>query len=119
PRQLTDRPRTRANLSGGLEREGTRALLAGEEGRGVPLLIDMVQRTRFDPVLGPVAGMRQATTEALWHARHRAAFGATLVDQPAMTAVLADLALETEAATAVALRLAGAFDADAPEHDVA
>jgi putative acyl-CoA dehydrogenase len=79
----------------------------------------MVQRTRFDTVLGTVAGMRQATAEAVWHARHRLAFGATLVDQPAMTAVLADLALETEAATAVALRLARAFDDDASEHDLA
>jgi putative acyl-CoA dehydrogenase len=117
--RLKDKLGNRANASGELELEGTRAILVGEEGRGVPVLIDMVQRTRFDTVLGTVAGMRQATAEAVWHARHRVAFGATLVDQPAMTAVLADLALETEAATAVALRLARAFDDDASEHDVA
>jgi putative acyl-CoA dehydrogenase len=117
--RLKDKLGNRANASGELELEGTRAILIGEEGRGVPVLIDMVQRTRFDSVLGTVAGMRQATAEALWHARHRVAFGATLVDQPAMTAVLADLALETEAATAVALRLARAFDDDASEHELA
>ena len=117
--RLKEKLGNRANASGELELEGTRAVLIGEEGRGVPVLIDMVQRTRFDTVLGTVAGMRQATAEAVWHARHRRAFGATLVDQPAMTAVLADLALETEAATAVALRLARAFDDDASEHDVA
>ncbi len=111
--RLKDKLGNRANASGELELEGTRAVLIGEEGRGVPVLIDMVQRTRFDTVLGTVAGMRQATAEALWHARHRVAFGSTLVEQPAMTAVLADLALETEAATAVALRLALAFDDDA------
>jgi putative acyl-CoA dehydrogenase len=117
--RLKDKLGNRANASGELELEGTRAVLIGEEGRGVPVLIDMVQRTRFDCVLGTAAGMRQATAEALWHARHRVAFGAALVGQPAMASVLADLALETEAATAVALRLARAFDDDASEREVA
>ena len=63
-------------------------------------IIEMVQRTRLDCMLGTAAGMRQSVAEAVWHARGRAAFGALLVDQPAMTAVLADLALESEAAHA-------------------
>ncbi|MFE5334865.1 acyl-CoA dehydrogenase family protein [Isoptericola sp. NPDC056573] len=73
----------------------------------------MVQRTRLDCVHGSAAGMRQGVAEALWHARHRTAFGARLVDQPAMTAVLADLALESEAATLTSMRLAAAYDAGA------
>ena len=73
----------------------------------------MVNRTRLDCVLGTAAGMRQAVAEAVWHARHRSAFGRVLVDQPAMAAVLADLALESEAATATAMRLARAHDDDA------
>jgi len=117
--RLKDKLGNRANASGELEFEGTRAILIGDAGRGIPVLIDMVHRTRFDTVLGTVAGMRQATAEAVWHARHRRAFGAALVDQPAMTAVLADLAIETEAATAVGMRLARAFDDDAPDHDIA
>ncbi|TPX03264.1 DNA alkylation response protein, partial [Schumannella luteola] len=117
--RLKDKLGNKANASGELELEGTRAILIGEPGRGVPVLIDMVHRTRFDSLLGSAAGMRQATAEALWHARHRRAFGADLVDQPVMTAVLADLALETEAAVATGLRLARAFDDDASEHDVA
>ena len=117
--RLKDKLGNRANASGELELEGTRAILIGEPGRGVPVLIDMVHRTRFDSLLGSAAGMRQATAEAVWHARHRRAFGAELVDQPAMAAVLADLAIETEAAIATGLRLARAFDDDASEHDVA
>jgi putative acyl-CoA dehydrogenase len=89
------------------------------EGRGVKTIIEMVSRTRLDCVYGTTAGMRQATAEALWQVRHRAAFGRTLVDQPAMTAVVADLALETEAATATAMRLARAHDDDAPATDAA
>jgi putative acyl-CoA dehydrogenase len=79
----------------------------------------MVSRTRLDCVYGSTAGMRQAVAEALWHVRHRAAFGALLIDQPAMTAVVADLALESEAATATALRLARAHDNDASDQECA
>ncbi|HLS45237.1 MAG TPA: acyl-CoA dehydrogenase family protein [Ornithinicoccus sp.] len=75
----------------------------------------MVAHTRLDCVLGSAAGMRQAVAEAVWHTRHREAFGAVLVDQPAMATVLADLALESEAATWTALRLARAHDADADD----
>jgi putative acyl-CoA dehydrogenase len=77
----------------------------------------MVTRTRLDCVLGSAAGMRQAVAEATWHSRHRAAFGRLLVDQPAMTAVLADLALESEAATVTAIRLARAYDDDSGPAD--
>jgi putative acyl-CoA dehydrogenase len=79
----------------------------------------MVQRTRLDCVLGTAAGMRQSVAEAVWHARGRAAFGRLLVDQPAMTAVLADLALEYEAAMLTGLRLAQMFEASASDRDVA
>ncbi|MEZ5374546.1 MAG: acyl-CoA dehydrogenase family protein [Microthrixaceae bacterium] len=71
----------------------------------------MVNHTRLDCVLGATAIMRQGTAQAIWHARHRATFGTTLVDQPLMTAVLADLAIESEAATTSAMWLAGLFDA--------
>ena len=73
-------------------------------------IIEMVTHTRLDCVIGSASGMRRGVAEAIWHARHRSAFGARLVDQPAMINVLADLALESEAATATALRLARAYD---------
>ncbi|MBO9578469.1 MAG: acyl-CoA dehydrogenase family protein, partial [Microbacteriaceae bacterium] len=111
--RLKDKLGNRANASSEIELEDTAGVLLGEEGRGVRTIIDMVQQTRLDCILGTAAGMRQATAEAAWHARHRAAFGALLVDQPAMTGVVADLQLETEAAVATALRLARAEDADA------
>jgi len=117
--RLKDKLGNRANASSEIELDGTVGFLIGEEGRGVRTIIEMVAGTRLDCILGTTAGMRQATAEALWHVRHRAAFGALLVDQPAMTAVVADLALETEAATATALRLARAHDADASDDEVA
>lgn len=117
--RLKDKLGNRSNASSEVEFDGTVGYLLGEEGRGVRTILEMVNRTRLDCIFGSAAGMRQAVAEAAWHARHRSAFGARLVDQPAMTAVLADLSLESEAATAVALRLARAHDADAPESDVA
>ncbi len=111
--RLKDKLGNRSNASAEVELDGTVGHLVGQEGRGVRAIIEMVVRTRLDNVLGAAAGMRQAVAEALWHTRHRRAFGALLVDQPAMTAVLADLALESEAATALALRLARAHDEDA------
>jgi len=111
--RLKDKLGNRANASSEIELEDTVGLLLGEEGRGVRTIIDMVQQTRLDCILGSAAGMRQATAEAAWHARHRSAFGARLIAQPAMTAVVADLQLETEAAIAAALRLARAEDEDA------
>lgn len=108
--RLKDKLGNKSNASSEVEFDGTLGWLVGEPGRGVRTIIEMVGRTRLDCVLGAAAGMRQGVAEAAWHARHRAAFGATLVDQPAMAAVLADLQLEAEAATWTALRLASAYD---------
>ena len=117
--RLKDKLGNRSNASAEIEFDGTVGMLLGEPGRGVRTIIEMVQRTRLDCVLGTAAGMRQSVAEALWHARGRRAFGELLVDQPAMAAVLADLALESEAAMLTGLRLAQAFEADASPHDVA
>ena len=117
--RLKDKLGNRSNASAEVEFDGTVGLVVGEPGRGVRTIIEMVQRTRLDCVLGTAAGMRQSLAEALWHARGREAFGALLVDQPAMTAVLADLALEYEAAMLTGLRLAQLFEADASDRDVA
>ncbi|MDQ1550646.1 MAG: putative acyl-CoA dehydrogenase [Actinomycetota bacterium] len=117
--RLKDKLGNRSNASSEIELEGTLGVLVGEEGRGVKTIIEMVARTRLDCVYGTTAGIRQGVAEAAWHVRQREAFGRLLVDQPAMTAVLADLALESEAATATAMRLARAHDADATSSDVA
>lgn len=108
--RLKDKLGNRANASSEIEFAGTWARLVGEEGRGVPTIIEMVNHTRFDCVLGSTALMRQALVQAMHHANHRQAFGKRLIDQPLMGNVLADLALETEAATVLAMRLARAFD---------
>ncbi|MCZ4558510.1 putative acyl-CoA dehydrogenase [Rhodococcus sp. PvR044] len=117
--RLKDKLGNKSNASSEIELDGTIGHLVGEPGRGVRTIIEMVSRTRLDCVYGSAAGMRQSVAEALWHVRHRAAFGATLIDQPAMTAVAADLALESEAATATALRLARAHDEDADDAEKA
>ncbi|WP_194411514.1 acyl-CoA dehydrogenase family protein [Microbacterium cremeum] len=117
--RLKDKLGNRSNASAEVEFDGTVGFVLGEPGRGVRTIIEMVQRTRLDCVLGTAAGMRQSVAEALWHARGRQAFGALLVDQPAMTAVLADLALEYEAAMLTGLRLAELFDSGASDRDVA
>jgi putative acyl-CoA dehydrogenase len=111
--RLKDKLGNRSNASSEIELDGATAWLVGEEGRGVRTIIDMVAHTRLDCVLGATATVRQATAQALHHAAHRAAFGATLVDQPLMRVVLADLAVESEATTVTAMRLARAFDAAA------
>ncbi|HEX3790417.1 MAG TPA: isovaleryl-CoA dehydrogenase [Pseudonocardiaceae bacterium] len=108
--RLKDKLGNKSNASAELEYTGATGWLVGAEGRGVRTIIEMVSLTRLDCVLGSSATMRIALSEAAWHAAHRSAFGARLTDQPAMTAVLADLALETEAATALAMRLATAVD---------
>ncbi|MDX2358270.1 acyl-CoA dehydrogenase family protein [Dietzia sp. PP-33] len=108
--RLKDKLGNKSNASSEVEFDGTLGWMVGEPGRGVRTIIEMVGRTRLDGVLGATAGMRQGVAEAAWHARHRAAFGATLIDQPAMATVLADLQLEAEAATWTALRLASAYD---------
>jgi putative acyl-CoA dehydrogenase len=110
--RLKDKLGNRSNASSEIELDDTVGFVLGEPGRGVRAIIEMVGRTRLDCVHGTAAGMRESVAEALWHARHRSAFGARLVDQPTMTAVLADLALESEAATLTSLRLAAAYDTD-------
>jgi putative acyl-CoA dehydrogenase len=84
--------------------------MVGPEGRGVATIIEMVAMTRFDCMIGSSAGMRMAASQAIDHCRQRKAFGALLIDQPIMTAVLADLAIEAEAALALTMRIAGALD---------
>jgi putative acyl-CoA dehydrogenase len=111
--RLKDKLGNRSNASSEIELDATTAWLVGEEGRGVATIVQMVTRTRLDCVIGTAAGMRQSVAEAAWHVRHRSAFGSLLVDQPAMAAVVADLALESEAATLTAMRLARAYDDDA------
>ncbi|MBW6433639.1 acyl-CoA dehydrogenase family protein [Actinoplanes hulinensis] len=113
--RLKDKLGNRSNASSEIELDGTVGWLLGEEGRGVRTIIEMVAQTRLDCVLGSAAGMRQSVSEAAWHARHRSAFGAVLIDQPAMTSVIADLQLEAEAATWTAMRLASAYDSDDAE----
>jgi putative acyl-CoA dehydrogenase len=109
--RLKDKLGNRSNASSEVEFDHTFAWLVGDDGRGVRTIIDMVASTRLDCVLGSSATIRQALVRALWHARHRSAFGARLVDQPLMRNVLVDLALESEAATLLAMRLAHAVDA--------
>jgi len=111
--RLKDKLGNRSNASSEVEFAGTHAWLVGEEGRGVATIVQMVTRTRLDCVIGTAAGMRQSVAEAAWHVRHRSAFGSLLVDQPAMAGVVADLAIESEAATVTAMRLARAYDDDA------
>ncbi|GJL94213.1 MAG: acyl-CoA dehydrogenase [Hyphococcus sp.] len=108
--RLKDKLGDRSNASSEIEYHGAYAQRIGEEGRGVRTIIEMVHHTRLDCVVGSAGGMRAAVAQALWHCAHRSAFQKKLIDQPAMASVLADLALETEAATALAFRLAGAFD---------
>ncbi len=116
--RLKDKLGDRSNASSEIELVGTWGALVGEEGRGIRTIIEMVNHTRLDCVLGSTSIMRQGVAQATWHAHHRRAFGAQLDEQPLMTNVLADLALESEAATAAALRLARAFEADAvDEHE--
>lgn len=112
--RLKDKLGDRSNASSEIEYHGARAVRVGEEGRGVSTIIQMVQHTRLDCVVGSASTMRAAVAQALWHAAHRSAFQRKLVDQPAMSAVLAELALESEAATALAFRLARAFDQGEP-----
>jgi putative acyl-CoA dehydrogenase len=116
--RLKDKLGNRSNASSEIELDAAWALLIGEEGRGVQTIIEMVNYTRLDCVLGSASLMRQATAQALHHATYRHAFGQTLVNQPLMRNVLADLAIESEAATTIALRLAHACDhAATDEHE--
>lgn len=108
--RLKDKLGNRSNASSEVEFDGTWARRVGDEGRGVRTIIEMVSATRLDCVLGSAGLMRQAVAQAIHHGDHREAFGGKLVDKPLMRNVLADLAVESEAATTLALRLAAAYD---------
>ncbi|MGS2591162.1 acyl-CoA dehydrogenase family protein [Streptomyces hebeiensis] len=108
--RLKDKLGNRSNASGEIEFDDTWARRVGEEGRGVRTIIEMVAATRLDCVAGSAALMRQSVAQAVHHATYRGAFGGELIDKPLMRNVLADLALESEAATTLALRLAAAYD---------
>jgi putative acyl-CoA dehydrogenase len=113
--RLKDKLGNRSNASSEVEFTGAWARMIGEEGRGVPTIIEMVNHTRLDCVLGSTAGMRHGVAMATHHAAHRSAFGKRLIDQPLMQNVLADLCVESEAATITAMRLARAYDAPAED----
>ncbi|MFE4052170.1 acyl-CoA dehydrogenase family protein [Streptomyces sp. YIM B13518] len=108
--RLKDKLGNRSNASAEVEFDGTWARRVGDEGAGVRTVIGMVAATRLDCVLGSAGLMRQAVAQAVHHCAYREAFGGKLVDKPLMRNVLADLALESEAATTLALRLAAAYD---------
>ncbi|MDH3250437.1 MAG: acyl-CoA dehydrogenase family protein [Acidimicrobiia bacterium] len=108
--RLKEKLGNRSNASSEIEFADTHGWMVGEEGRGVPTIIEMVNGTRLDCITGSAALMRQSLTHAAWHVSHRTAFGRTLIDQPAMTNVIADLELEAEAATLMMLRVAAMFD---------
>jgi putative acyl-CoA dehydrogenase len=108
--RLKDKLGNRSNASSEPEFDGTIAHLVGEEGRGVRTIIEMVAMTRLDCIIGSSTLMREATVQAAHHAQHRSAFGGLLIDKPLMRNVLADLSLESEAATTLMMRIAGAVD---------
>jgi putative acyl-CoA dehydrogenase len=110
--RLKNKMGNKSNASSETELRGALAWRIGEEGRGVATILDMVAMTRFDCMIGSSAGMRMAVSQALFHCGQRAAFGKKLIDQPLMQNVLADLALESEAALTMTLRLARALDQD-------
>ncbi|MET0568020.1 MAG: isovaleryl-CoA dehydrogenase [Hyphomicrobiaceae bacterium] len=114
--RLKDKLGNRSNASSEVEFHGAHAWLVGEEGRGVPAIIEMVSLTRLDCALSSAGLMRRAVAEAIHHARHRSVFQKRLVDQQLMAEVLADLALDAEAATALAFRLARCLDNAEDQH---
>jgi len=117
--RLKDKLGNKANASSEVEFVGATAWLVGEEGRGVPQILEMGSMTRMDCALGTSGLMRHALSIALDHTAQREAFGKRLIDQPLMRNVLADLALESEASTALALRIARAFDKPGDAHETA
>jgi putative acyl-CoA dehydrogenase len=108
--RLKDKLGNHSNASSEIELHGAWARMLGEPGRGVPTIIEMVGHTRLDCVIGAAAGMRSGVASATHHAAYREAFGKRLIDQPLMRNVLADLCVESEATTALAMRLARAYD---------
>jgi putative acyl-CoA dehydrogenase len=114
--RLKDKLGNRSNASAEIEYDDTFAEIVGNPGQGVGTIMDMVRHTRLDCAAACAGMMRQGAVQAVWHAAHRSAFGKSLIDQPLMRATLADLVLESEAATALALRVARAFDGES-EHE--
>lgn len=112
--RLKDKLGNRSNASSEIELDGTHAWLIGEEGRGVQTIVEMVNHTRLDCIVGSASLVRQALSQAIHHATYRETFGAPLIDRPLMQNVLADIALESEAATALFMRTARAIDEDSP-----
>ncbi len=108
--RLKDKLGDRSNASSEIEYHDAYGVLLGEEGRGLTVIMQMVQHTRLDTILAPAGYMRHALANAVWHTAHRSAFQKKLIDQPLMQRVLADLALESEAATALVMRIAQSFD---------
>jgi putative acyl-CoA dehydrogenase len=117
--RLKNKMGNRSNASSETELRGALAWRVGEEGRGVPTILEMVALTRFDCMIGSSAGMRMAAAQALFHCGQRSAFGKRLIDQPLMQNVLADLTLESEASLALTLRLAHALDRPDDPHEAA
>jgi putative acyl-CoA dehydrogenase len=117
--RLKDKLGNKSNASSEVEFAGAWALRLGEEGRGIPTIIEMANYTRLDCALGTTGIMRQAVSQAVHHAAHRSVFQKRLIDQPLMRNVLADLALEVEAATALCLRMARACDAQDNDSEAA
>ncbi len=117
--RLKDKLGNRSNASSEVEYDDAIGWLVGEEGRGVRTIIEMVNNTRLDCAVGSASGMRYGAVRAVHHARHRRAFGTNLVDQPLMGNVLADLVVESEAATTVGMRLAAATDRPGDEQEQA
>jgi putative acyl-CoA dehydrogenase len=113
--RLKDKLGNRSNASSEIEYHDTYAQMIGEEGRGVTTIIEMVHHTRLDTMAGSLGIMRRAFAEAVHHVSHRRAFQKTLIDQPLMRAVVADLALDYEAAVMLTLRVARAFDGETEE----
>ncbi|NEX92793.1 isovaleryl-CoA dehydrogenase [Caulobacter sp. 17J65-9] len=114
--RLKDKLGNKSNASSEIEYHDAFAWLLGEEGRGVQVILDMVHHTRLDTMAGTLGIMRMALAQAAWHVGHRRAFQKTLIDQPAMRAVIADLAVEYEAAAVLTMRVASAFDGTS-EHE--
>ena len=118
--RLKDKLGNRSNASSEMELDDAWAQRVGDEGRGVPTIIEMVSATRLDCIAGSAALMRQATTQAMHHCRHRRAFGSALIDKALMRNVLADLEIEVRAALALTMRVAESFDrADADPSEAA
>ena len=115
--RLKNKIGNRANASSEVEYRDTWSVMLGDDGRGVPTIIEMVHHTRLDVALGATGLMRQAVSQALHHTAHRMTFGRRLVEHPLMQNVLADLVLESEAATALSMRLALAFDSGVSESE--